>query len=107
MFDAATQLASAKTSVANQFAGGYWYNGVYYYPITNPPDVFYYMLGPGVPCNQYNNNSNMAPPATAGFNTVLVSDADSTAINTVTVPGGTTGTTLPDCQQVKNRAIFY
>ena len=103
----ATQLSTAKTTVTNTYTGGYWYNGVYYYPITNPPDVFYYALGQGIPCNKYNNNSLIPPPATAGINTVMVSDDYSIAAAEVTVPAGTTGTTLPDCQEVSETPSLY
>ena len=45
--------------VQNTLVGGYYRDGVYYYPITDPPDIYYMVIGPGYPCNPYNNNSDV------------------------------------------------
>lgn len=67
------------------------YNGIYYYQITNPPDVFYLALGPGIPCNKYNNNSATVAAVTVTANTVTV---------TGTYPATAIKTTLPDCNSI-------
>lgn len=43
--------------VQKALSGGYYRNGAYFYPITDPPDRIFLVMGPGIPCNAYNNNS--------------------------------------------------
>jgi len=90
-FIAALQKQNAQTAVGSKYPNGKFYNGIYYYQVTNPPDVFYLALGPGIPCNQYNNNSATKAPVTVTANTATAK---------VTAATATTKTTLPDCQSI-------
>jgi hypothetical protein len=40
---------------------GYYVNGVYVVPVTTKPSDTYLILGNDMPCNPYNNNSNITP----------------------------------------------
>jgi hypothetical protein len=85
------QKQKAQKAITQQFSNGRYYNGIYYYQITNPPDVFYFALGPGIPCNKYNNNSVTKAPVTVKINTATVAGT----------PAATTlKTTLPDCDSI-------
>ena len=56
---AALENDAAREVVSGQLVGGYYSDGVYFYPITDPPDVYYMVIGPGYPCNPFNNNSDV------------------------------------------------
>lgn len=55
---ATANLASNK--VMNGYSG-YYVNGVYVVPVTTKPSETYLILGNDMPCNPYNNNSNVTP----------------------------------------------
>lgn len=62
-FAAAQKKATANLPQNNVMKGykGYYVNGVYVVPVTTKPSETYLILGSDMPCNPYNNNSNVTP----------------------------------------------
>jgi hypothetical protein len=83
----ALKKKKAQSSVQSQFPNGKLVNGIYYYPITNPPDVFYLDLGPGIPCDPSTST------AAAGVTQTTLPSCGSITTNYVPVAGVSVSTT--------------
>lgn len=96
----ALKKKAAVTKILNQFKNGYLVDGVYYYKVTNPPDIFYFAMGQSIPCNPYNNNSVLTPPPPLQF---IETVNDTNVTYTVTQPPQVT---LPDCKSITTSYVL-
>ena len=71
MFFADLARQQAASDIVNVYPGGYFLNGIYYYPVPDPDNRFFFYNGPGIPCNPYNNNSDIQAAYDAYVNSVL------------------------------------
>jgi len=101
----ALKKQEAVSKIINSFQGGYLLDGVYYYKVTNPPDIFYFVMGPGIPCNPFNNNSALTPrpPVTA---VVTVNGTNGTAENVTVAYTQPPQVTLPDCNSITTSYVL-
>ncbi|ELU11862.1 hypothetical protein CAPTEDRAFT_209652 [Capitella teleta] len=100
---ASNDKKNQESYIRNTLTGGYFLNGVYYYPVSNAPDIFYFAMGHLVPCNKYNNNSDQAGP-TKSFEAVT-DDATATAEITLLITELPV-VTYPNCEDITTEYIL-